>query len=289
MLWLGPFGGTGLTFLQLFVLAIVQGVTEFLPVSSKPHLLLVPALVGGAGAGSAVGAAIHVGALAAVVAYLWRDSWAMLVGLWRFGRTRRGNPGIRLIGLLILGTIPVVVGAYALNRATAGTGLQSPQIIAWATLGFGVLLFAIDRTCLTVRRMEHLGAGSAIVIGLFQVLALLPGTSRAGITMTAGRLLGYERPDAARFSLLLSIPTIAAGAVLLGLDAQRAGELHFGLAVILAAIVAFIAALAAIAAMMSWLRHGSFTPFAIYRVLLGIFLLLWLYTGWFSFLPAAPH
>jgi undecaprenyl-diphosphatase len=290
MLWWGPFGGTGLTFLQLIVLAIVQAVTAFLPVSSRPHLLLAPAVIGVAGAGSAVGVAIHVGALAAVVAYLWRDSWAMLTGLWRFARTRRGNPGIRLIGLLILGTLPIAVAAYVLHSSTYGTSLQGPQIVAWATLGFGVVLFAIDRTCLTVRRMEHLGAGSAIAIGLFQVLALLPGTSRAGIAMTAGRLLGYERPDAARFSLLLSIPALAGAAVLLGLDAQRAGELHLGLAVVLAALIAFVAALIAIAAMMSWLRNGSFTPFVVYRVLLGIFLLVWLYTGWFgSFMPPAPH
>jgi undecaprenyl-diphosphatase len=278
-----------LTFLQLIVLAIVQAVTAFLPVSSKPHLLLAPAVIGLAGAGSGVAAAIHLGALAAVLAYLWRDSWAMATGLWRFVRTRRGNPGLRLIGLLILGTLPVAAAAYALEELTDGARLQSPQIIAWATLGFAVLLFAIDRTCLTVRRMEHLGAGSAIAIGLFQVLALLPGTSRAGIAMTAGRLLGYERPDAARFSLLLSIPTMIGATVLLGLDAQRAGALQLSLSVVLAAIIAFVAALIGIAAMMSWLRHHSFTPFVLYRVLLGIFLLVWLYTGWFGgFMPPAP-
>jgi undecaprenyl-diphosphatase len=278
-----------LTFLQLIVLAIVQAVTAFLPVSSKPHLLLAPAVIGIAGAGAGVSAAIHLGALAAVAAYLWRDSWAMLAGLWRFARTRRSNPGIRLVGLLILGTLPVAAAAYALEAYTDGAALRSPQIIAWTTFGFAILLFAIDRTCLTVRRMDHLGAGSAITIGLFQVLALLPGTSRAGIAITAGRLLGYERPDAARFSLLLSIPTMIGATLLLGLDAQRAGALQLSLSVVLAAVVAFLAALIGIAAMMSWLRRHSFAPFVLYRVLLGIFLLVWLYTGWFAgFMPPAP-
>ena len=290
MLWWAPFGGTGLTFFELIVLAIVQGITEVLPVSSQAHLLLVPALTGWNGPAPSIDVAVHVGTLCAVIAYLWRESWSMVVGLWRFARTRRGNPGIRLIGLLILGTIPVVVAGYLLMEATGGAGLRSIEVIAWTTLGFGLLLYAIDKTCLTVRRMEHLGAGSAIVIGLFQVLALLPGTSRAGITMTAARLLGYERPDAARFSMLLSIPTLIASGVLVGMDLYRAGNTGLGLAPILATVLAFVTALLAIAAMMSWLKHASFAPFAVYRVLVGIFLLVWLYTSWFgSFLPPAPH
>ena len=108
--------------------------------------------------------------------------------------------------------------------------------------------------------------------------------------MTAARLIGYERPDAARFSMLLAIPTIVASSILLGVDLDRLGNTQIGFAAILAAGTAFIVALIAIAAMMSWLKHASFTPFAVYRILLGIFLLLWIYTGWFgSFMPPAPH
>src|SRR5690606_19718895 len=123
------------------------------------------------------------------------------------------------------------------------------EVVAWTTLVFGVLLLAVDKACLTVRRMEHLGAGSALIIGLLQVLALVPGAGRAAVTMTAARLLGYERPDAARFSILLSIPTIIASAALLGMDLQAAGTLRIGLAAVLAAILSFVAALAAIALM----------------------------------------
>jgi undecaprenyl-diphosphatase len=290
MLWWAPFGGTGLTFLQLFVLAIVQGVTEFLPVSSKAHLLLVPALTGEDGHILVIDLAVNIGTLCAVIAYLWRDSWSIVYGLWRFIRTRRGNPGLVLLGLLILGSIPIFAAGYALQELVGTATLKGAEIVAWTTFVFGILLYVIDRMCLTVRRMEHLGAGSAIAIGVFQILALLPGTSRAGITMTAARLLGYERPDAARFSMLLAIPTIIASSVLLGVDLERLGNTQIGFAAILAAATAFIVALAAIAAMMSWLKEGNFTPFAVYRVLLGIFLLIWLYTGWFGgFMPPAPH
>jgi undecaprenyl-diphosphatase len=271
------------------VLAVVQGITEFLPISSQAHLLLVPALAGWPDQGLTIDVAVHVGTLGAVIAYLWRESWAMLTGLWRLIRRRRGSPGLRLIGLLILGTIPVVGAGYLLKETTGGAGLRSLEIVAWATLVFGLLLYAVDKTCLTVRRMEHLGAGSVLIIGLFQVLALLPGTSRAGITMTAARLLGYERPDAARFSMLLSIPTIIASGVLLGMDLWHSGNSRLGLAAILAAALSFVTAFIAIAVMMSWLRRASFTPFVVYRVLLGIFLLIWVYTGWFGgFMPPAP-
>ncbi|MGE5145619.1 MAG: undecaprenyl-diphosphate phosphatase [Candidatus Eiseniibacteriota bacterium] len=279
-----------MTFLQLFVLAIVQGVTEFLPVSSNAHLLLVPALTGEDGHLLAIDLAVNVGTLLAVIAYLWRDSWSMVHGLYRFVRTRRGNPGLVLIGLLILGSIPIFAAGYGLREMTGSATFKGPEIVAWTTFGFGILLYVIDKMCLTVRRMEHLGAGSAIVIGFFQILALLPGTSRAGITMTAARLLGYERPDAARFSMLLAIPTIIASSVMLGVDLDRLGNTQIGFAAILAVVTAFIVAFVAIAAMMSWLKEGNFTPFAVYRVLLGLFLLIWLYTSWFSgFMPPSPH
>ena len=284
----GAAWGNGVTFLQLIVLAVVQGVTAFLPIGSEAHLLMVPPVTGWSGHGPSVDLAIHVGMLGAVIAYLWRESWAMVVGLWYLFRKRRGGPGVRLIGLMIVGTIPVFGAAYLLKMATGGTGLRSVEVVAWATLVVGILLYAVDKTCLTVRRMEHIGAGSALIIGLSQVLMLLPGAGRAGVTMTAARLIGYERPDAARFSMLLSIPVIVASGVLIGVDPQAAGTLRMGLAAILAAALSFLAALAAMAVMMSWLKRATFAPFAAYRVLLGIFLLIWIYTGWFGgFMPAA--
>jgi len=128
-----------------------------------------------------------------------------------------------------------------------------------------------------VRRVEHLGYGDAILVGLAQALALIPGTSRSGITMTAGRVLGLERAEAARFSLLLSIPVIAGAGALAAKDVYDAGDLVLGQDALLAAALAFVSALAAIALMMRWLRRASFTPFVVYRLLLGAGLLYYLY------------
>ena len=126
--------------------------------------------------------------------------------------------------------------------------------------------------------MEHLTAGSALAIGFFQCLAFIPGTSRSGITMTAGRLLGLNREAAARFSLLMSIPAILGAGTLAGWDLYRAGDAVLGLDALVAAVLSGIAALVAIALMMRWLRRASFMPFVIYRVVLGVVLLVWLYT-----------
>jgi undecaprenyl-diphosphatase len=145
-------------------------------------------------------------------------------------------------------------------------------------LGFGVVLYVVDRSCLTVRRIEHMRWGGALAIGLAQVLALVPGTSRAGITMTAARALGYERTEAARFSMLLSIPVIAAAGVLEGFELWRAGDAELTLSVALAVAMAFGAALAAIGLLMRWLTRASFTPFVVYRVALGAALLWLAYT-----------
>lgn len=261
--------------LHIAVLALVQGVTEFLPISSSGHLILVPAVIGWPDQGLAIDVAMHVGTLGAVILYFHRDLWSMIAGLagmrWR-------DPGARLAGHLVLGTVPAVIAGFLLDRYYPG-GIRGLEVIAWTTLGFGVLLFAADRLGMTVRRLEHLRSGDVIIIGLAQVLALVPGTSRSGITMTAGRLLGLERKEAARFSLLLSIPVILGAGALKGWDLYRAGDPQLTSDALLAAGMAFAAALVAITAMMAWLRRATFTPFVVYRVGLGGFMLAVIY-GW---------
>ncbi len=263
--------------LHLAVLALIQGITEFLPISSSGHLVLVPAFTGWPDQGVVIDVAVHVGTLGAVVLYFWRDLGAMVLGLGRLTKGRE-DPGARLAGLLIVGTIPAVIAGFFLNRYYPG-GIRGLEIIAWTTLGFGVLLYITDRFGMTVRRVEHLTYGDTLIIGLAQVLALVPGTSRSGITMTAARFLGFERKEAARFSMLLSIPVIIGAGALKGLELYRAGETQLTGDAFIAAGFAFVAALAAIAAMMAWLRRASFTPFVVYRVVLGVFLLAAVY-GW---------
>ena len=140
-----------------------------------------------------------------------------------------------------------------------------------------MLLWIADKSGLTVRRIEHLSIWNALLIGLAQVLALIPGTSRSGITMTAGRFLGLERAAAARFSLLLSIPTIIGAGILGGLELLESGDFQPSQDVFFAMAFSFIAGLLSIAAMMRWLTHAGFTPFVIYRILLGVGLLYWIY------------
>ena len=280
-----------MTLLQLVVLAIVQGVTEFLPVSSSGHLILTWAAFEQAGhtlppanAQLAIDVAVHVGTLGAVMAYMWREIGQILLGLWR-GLRGKSDPGQKLLGLVIVATIPVIAAGFLMKEYFGGN-IRSVEVTAWAFIGFGLLLFAADKMSLTVRQMDHMGFGAAAYIGLAQVLALIPGTSRAGITMTAARSLGYERRDAARFSMLLAIPAIAGAGALLGHDVYKAGDVRLGQDAILAAAIAFVTAFVAIALMMAWLKRASFTPFVIYRVLFGIFLLLWVYGAFSGWLPA---
>lgn len=216
--------------------------------------------------------AVHVGTLGAVMIYFWRDLWNMALGLTRTLKGRR-DPGARLAWHVVVATVPVVIAGFLVNRYYADA-LRSVSVIAWATLGFGIVLFIADKTGMTLRRLEHLGLSDALVIGFAQVLALIPGTSRSGITMSAARVLGMERGDAARFSMLLSIPTILGAGILKGWELYESGDAALTGTVMVAAALSFIAALIAIFALMAWLRRSTFTPFVIYRIALGVGLLM---------------
>jgi undecaprenyl-diphosphatase len=263
--------------LHIAVLALVQGITEFLPVSSSGHLVLVAPLMGWPDQGLVIDVAVHVGTLGAVVIYFWRDIWGMLVGLFR-SATGRKDPGARLAAQVVVGTLPVIAAGYAFNHYMPD-GIRGLSVVAWATLGFGIVLFITDRVGMTIRRIEHIGFGDAFVIGLAQVLALIPGTSRSGITMSAARILGFERADAARFSMLLSIPAILGAGTLKGLELVESGDSTLTAAAIFAAGLAFIAAIISIALLMAWLKRSGFTPFVVYRILLGGILLALIYGG----------
>jgi undecaprenyl-diphosphatase len=262
--------------LHLVLLALVQGITEFLPISSSGHLILVPHITGWSDQGLIIDAAVHVGTLGAVIIYFWRDMLAMTIGAGELVRGRMSD-GARLALYIVAATIPVVIAGLLLKDIVE-TQLRSVEIIAWTTLIFGVALWAADRFCERQRRLGSLNLPHALIIGIAQAIALIPGTSRSGITMTAARALGYERTDAARFSMLLSIPTIIGAGVLVGRDLVKAGDLALGADAAIAAGLSFVAALAAIALLMRWLTFATFTPFAVYRVLLGIGLLVWVYS-----------
>ena len=266
-----------MTLVHLIVIAVVQGITEFLPISSSGHLALVPKLLCWPDQGLLIDVSVHVGTLGAVITYLRRDVWLMMIALTRLGLWRR-DPGVRLVMMLTIATVPVIV-AGLLIHTYAGNALRDIVVIGWATLGFGLVLYACDRFGPTRRRIEHLNKFSALLIGLAQIAALIPGASRAGVTISAARAMGYQRPDAARFSMLLSIPTIIAAGTPAGIDLVRLDDASLLYDAVIAAGLTFVTAYIAIALMMRWLRRASFTPFVVYRIAVGGGVLAFAYSG----------
>ena len=267
-----------MSILHLLLVAVIQGVTEFLPISSSGHLILLPALTGMEDQGLVIDISVHVGTLLAVIIFFRRDVALALSGVPGLMRGRLDTPGARLAFLLILSTIPVVIAGLIFKETGLIDRLRSMAVIGWTMLLFGIVLYWADRYSPGEKRARDWTIRDALAMGLAQCLALIPGTSRSGITITAARKLGYERSDAARLSMLMSIPTIAASGILLGIDVMRSetpGLLRDGS---IAAGFSFISALLALSLMMRLLRSVSFTPYVIYRVVLGL-VLLWMAYG----------
>ncbi len=270
---------TPLPLFLVVLLALVQGITEFLPVSSSAHLVLVHAAFGEhrpeEAAALVLDVAVHLGTLGAVLVYFRRDV-ARLVRTGLAGLAGPRQEGWALGWMVAAAAVPVAA-AGALFKDTIAADARSVEVIAWTTLVFGLVLWAADRRGRRTMRLDSLRLSHALAIGMAQILALVPGVSRSGITMTAALALGFERAEAARFSLLLSIPVILGAGLWTLRDLVRMDDPSIAATAGLAALLAFAAALAAIAAMMRWLARASFTPFVVYRVLLGGLLLAWVY------------
>lgn len=260
---------------EIAILAIIQGLTEFLPISSSGHLRLGSELLGLSENTLILDVAVHVGTLFAVAVYFWRDLVFMIVGLFDNARGRKHDGG-RLAGYLVIATIPIVIAGF-FAQDLIEHHLRTLEIVGWTTIGFGVLLFLADRMGMTILKLDHLSVSHALVIGIAQVLALVPGTSRAGITITAARFLGYDRSEAARFSMLMSIPAIAGAGLLIGLQLIETGNPVLTRDALVAAVLSFATALVAITLFLRWLRFAGFGPFVIYRLALGGLILGWVY------------
>ncbi|MFT5180912.1 MAG: undecaprenyl-diphosphatase [Alphaproteobacteria bacterium] len=261
--------------LEIILLAVVQGITEFLPISSSGHLRVAAEILGIPGSTLAMDVAVHVGTLGAVIIYFWRDIAHILIGVAQFATGRRTDGG--LLGVhIVIATVPVFIAGFY-GRDFIDSNLRALEIIGWTSIGFGILLWGADRIGMTVLSLKHLTTRNAIIIGITQVLALVPGTSRAGVTITAARMLGYERSEAARFSMLLSIPAVAGAGTLIALELIASGDAALGRGAVIAGILAFITALGAIALLMRWLQFAGFAPFVFYRVLMGGGILYWVY------------
>jgi len=254
----------------LIILAITQGITEFLPISSSAHLILLPVLTGWQDQGPIIDIALHVGTLLAVLCYFARDILLLLQGGIHF-LTRKRSQQSHLFIIIFIAFLPIVP-AGALLHWIGPDIVRSPQLIAWTTLIFGLLLGLVDYYAISLRRIEHLRPKDGVLIGLLQILALLPGVSRSGIVMTTGRLLGLERVEAARLAMLLGVPTLCAAGVLGGWDIAQSGDPILTQSALLAVFFSFISALIAITILMKWLKKSSFLPFVVYRIALALYL-----------------
>ncbi len=264
--------------IYLLIMALVQGLTEFLPVSSSAHLILLPSLTGSEDQGLALDVAVHVGTLFAVILYFRQDVGSALRGVSDILRGNRKTDNAKLATLLVIATIPVVIAGLILKVTGLADAMRSIAVIGWAMLAFGIVLYWTDQRGAQTKQMQGWTLRDAIILGLWQALALIPGTSRSGATISGARLLGYGREQAARISMLMSIPTIIASASLLALDVVGQADWALAKDAAIAATMAFVAALFALTLMMRLLKSVSFTPYVIYRILLGIVLLVVAYT-----------
>ncbi|MBO9448460.1 undecaprenyl-diphosphate phosphatase [Ruegeria sp. R14_0] len=259
---------------QLILAAIIQGITEFLPISSSGHLILLPSLTGMDDQGLAIDVAVHVGTLGAVILYFWSDVKQALIGLPHALTGRTDTPQARLALGLITATIPTVIVGAILYKTGLIEAFRSMAVIGWTMLVFGLVLYWMDQKGPQTKQAGEWGPRDALIMGLWQVLALIPGTSRSGITITGARQLGYTREDGARIAMLMSIPTILASGALLSVDVIRHADAQLARDGAIAAVFAFASALLALSLMMRLLRSVSFTPYVIYRVILGVILLV---------------
>ena len=258
--------------LQIVLLALLQGLTEFLPISSSAHLILFPKLSGFADQGLAFDVAVHVGTLAAVVWYFRRDLKTMSRD-WFASIARREKVGdSNLMWAVGFGTIPVGL-AGLLFKDVIETSLREPLVIAVTTILFGLLLWWADRQGRRVRSEHTIGWRDVVVIGVAQAIALIPGTSRSGITMTAGLMMGLTRAAAARFSFLLSIPVIVLAGGLNALELMHAEAAVDLSALVLGSVVSAISAYFCIHLFLKLLERIGMFPFVAYRMLLGAVLL----------------
>ena len=257
------------------VLAIVQGLTEFLPISSSGHLVLVPVFLGWPDQGLAFDVATHLGTLGAVLFYFRHELWPMTrdaLGTLRGGRRTRESD---LAWFVVVGTIPTVVFGV-LFAGQISTVLRSPLVIAATMAGFGLLLWIADARGGRDRDEEQIGWRDALIVGLAQAIALIPGTSRSGITITAALFLGLKRQAAARFSFLLSIPVIVAAIAYELMKVLRQPEpadwLALGVGVIVSGVVAYLT----IRGFIALLGRMGMAPFALYRLFLAA-VIVWVY------------
>ena len=265
--------------LHIIILAIIQGITEFLPVSSSAHLILFPVFTEAEDQGPLIDVAVHLGTLIAVLAYFRKDVTSVYKGTFGVMRGKIKTPDEFFALCLLTATLPVVLLGTLFNSLEINSLIRNNiGLIGWAMLVFGVLLWWADRKSPSKITVEDWTLKQAFVLGLWQTIALIPGTSRSGITITGARFMGFNREHAARLSMLMSIPVIIAASTLSAANAIHAADFVALRNAVIAALLSAIAAYLALFLMMLWLKKINFTPYVIYRIIFGAFLIWWAYS-----------
>ncbi len=263
---------------HLLLVSAIQGLTEFLPISSSGHLALIPILTGLRDQGLAIDVAAHTGSIGAVLLYFRADFAKIIAGVVELAHGDSRSAGARLALGLIFATIPVVLAGAAIKLSGFDVHMRKLEVIGIATIAFGILLLWSDRSGKQVKSVSDWTVRDALIFGFWQIAALIPGASRSGVTITAARFCGYVRQDAVRISMLMSLPVIIAATTLSFFELAASGH---GMTLTQAGLVvvfSFSAALVSLYFLMGMLRWFSFTPFVIYRFILGgaLLTLAWL-------------
>jgi len=262
-----------MTLFQQLLIAVVQGITEFLPISSSGHLILIPYLTDLPDQGPMIDVAVHVGSLLAIIIYFWRDVLGLARGGFATVGIGKDPQQQRLFLWVLVGTIPAVLLGLFLKMGGYLESFRFTDLVAINLIVYGLLLGAADRFGKQEKSYEDLTLRDAILVGLAQAMALIPGTSRSGVTMTAARALGYKRVEAARFSFLLAIPAVAGAGLLAVLDlAEASAQMQWD--ALVTGVFTFIAAFATMAFLMNFLKKASMMVFVVYRVAMGVALLI---------------
>ena len=250
--------------IEIFLLSLIQGVSEFLPVSSSAHFVLFSEYYKFNNQNLLIDISLHLGSLIAIIFYFRRD-------LFNFVQNKS------FLIKIILGTIPIIPVGYILYKTELINFLRSLEVIGWMSLIFGILLYISDKFDITKKIDTEFTNSSAIIIGLFQVLALIPGVSRSGITITSGRLLGFSRFDSAKISFFLSIPTLSAASLLGIYNIYKEGSAELNFLAIIAVIFSFIFSYFTIVLFLNFIKKFSLNVFVIYRIILSLFILAVVY------------
>ncbi|MBB6523727.1 undecaprenyl-diphosphate phosphatase [Pseudoteredinibacter isoporae] len=256
--------------LQAIILALLQGLTEFLPISSSGHLILPSAVLGWPDQGLAFDVAVHVGSLLAIVWFFRKDVLSIALGSLESVQNRQWNPESQTLLFLVIATIPAGLAALTFNDLIESE-LRSPLVIASTTLCFGLLLGVADKFGSREKSLLKMTLWAAFIIGCAQAIALIPGTSRSGITMTAALLLGFQRDAAARFSFLMSIPIIVLSGAYKGLELVSGATPQWDL-IAIGVVVSAISAYACVYWFMAVIERMGMLPFVLYRIVLAAIL-----------------